>query len=143
MPNLSTKEIIWCFGILVGFGGIPLGLFFANQDLSASSSYTRVIPSITYVAVSIMTVALIEIFDLSIIANKKKIDEELKKTLIIQISTIVICAFIYFTTFVKNISKANTPDYQVGWFEISINVAMIVLAATLVIRMKRLLESLS
>jgi len=72
--------------------------------------------------------------------SREKLNDEAKRTILVWLICVVFLAFIYFTTFVINISKSINSTYSVGWTEVIANILMIILAAVLSIKVRRLLE---
>ena len=139
--RLSTKELIWCFGLLVSFIGLPIGVLLSGKGVFSAENYTPVLPSLTFIATSICLTSLIEYFDLTITISGDRVGDHGKKKILIHFIIMMLALLFYFVTFVKNIQKSVDVDFRVGPWELILNIIMILIVAILHIRTRRVLES--
>ncbi|CAN7305465.1 hypothetical protein [Neorhizobium tomejilense] len=138
--KLTAKEQIWAFGVLASFLGLPIGLVVAGRDLLDFAQYTPVLPSITFIAASLCLTSLIECFDISLELKNSNFTERDRSAIVLHIIFMTLMLLMYFTTFVLNINKTSNAAYRTDFWEIALNVVMIVLAASLHLKTKRMLE---
>jgi hypothetical protein len=135
-----VKETIWLSGIVISCVSIPLGLLFAGGDVFSASSYKPLLPSITFIAASIATVCLLEAVEILMEVDRDKLNDGIKIKLFVWVLSVIASSFFYYTTFIYNIVRVIKGGYTVGWSAIILNVAMVVVAAVLAIRVRRALE---
>lgn len=138
--RLTAKEQIWCFGVLASFLGLPIGLLVAGRNLLDFTQYTPVLPSITFIAASLCLTSLLECFELALEMKKVDFKEQDKSGIILHIISMTLMLVLYFTTFVMNIIRTTDISYKTGFTEVFLNFLMILLAAYLHLKTKRMLE---
>lgn len=106
----------------------------------SAESYSNILPSFSFIALSVCATAILEYLDISLDLNFSEIGEGGKVKIIVHFIVMIIMMIIYFVVFVNNIKKVSGSSFYLSFFELLLNILMIVVVSYIHLKTKRLLE---
>jgi len=126
MRWLTSDEVIWLLGAILGVGSIFAAMYLDNKSFLIAGDYKAVLPSITFIAASSSRVSVAEAFNMAQrLASQSSDDRAIsaRNTLIV---VDILLALWFLVLFAKDASKASNAAYAVDSYDVFLSLGKVV-----------------